>query len=452
MPTHRPPAPLPALTAMSILVLSPDASIVEPLAATPPLGVTCLRLGDGVARLQEPWTLIVLDADADAPVMALAERLVESGKRVALASRVPTMELTLTALQVGVRDVLGLPLDVARLAEVADGCAEVDAAVMPAAPDVALQRPGRTAIIGQSAALLDAYRTVARVAASPATVLIRGESGTGKELLARVLHEHSGRIDRPFVAVNCAAIPENLLESELFGHEKGAFTGALARRIGRFERAAGGTLFLDEIGDMSLVLQAKVLRALQEREIERVGGEGPIRVDTRVIAATNRDLEGDVATGRFREDLYYRLAVVQVTLPPLRARGDDVRLLAEHFAAGAAAEFGRPSRPLDPRTLQLLADHPWPGNIRQLRNAMERAVLMADGPLLRPVHLPAEVRDPAPRRGGAAVEPTGTLADVERRYIQRVLEQTGGHMAHAAEVLGIHRNTLRRKLETYGIA
>jgi DNA-binding NtrC family response regulator len=251
--------------------------------------------------------------------------------------------------------------------------------------------------------------------------------------------------------VNCAAIPENLLESELFGHEKGSFTGALARRIGRVERASGGTLFLDEIGDMSLTLQAKLLRVLQDREIERIGGDGPIRVDVRVVAATNRDLETDVAAGRFREDLFYRLAVVQIELPPLRTRGDDIRLLAEHFLRIAAANFRRPVRRIDAATLSLLRQQSWPGNVRQLRNVIERAVLMAEGAVLRPIHLPPEIRAPLPSPAPDDGEP-GTLAEVEKRYIERVLDQTGGHMSRAAEVLGIHRNTLRRKLETYGLA
>jgi DNA-binding NtrC family response regulator len=333
--------------------------------------------------------------------------------------------------------------------------------------------------IGESGRMLSAVKTIARVADSTATVLLHGESGTGKELFARLLHDKSGRAAGPFVALNCAAIPEALLESELFGHEKGAFTGAVGRKAGRFERADGGTLFLDEVGDLSLGAQAKVLRALQEREVERVGGEGVLRVDVRVVAATNRDLAREVALGRFREDLYYRLAVVVLTLPPLRERGDDIRLLAEHCVARFACEHRRPTRAISREALALMAAYPWPGNVRQLYNVLERALLLADGPVLLPAHLPPEVR--APLQGftalpgslaGALAGPLATpshgfprydsplsaagagerllpLGELERRHIAHALALTGGHLARAAELLGIHRNTLRRKLQEY---
>jgi DNA-binding NtrC family response regulator len=352
--------------------------------------------------------------------------------------------------------------------------------------------------------MLAAVKTIARVADSTATVLLHGESGTGKELFARLLHEKSARGAQPFVALNCAAIPEALLESELFGHEKGAFTGAVGRKAGRFERAHGGTLFLDEVGDLSLGAQAKVLRALQEREVERVGGEGVLHVDVRVVAATNKDLAREVQLGRFREDLYYRLAVVVLTLPPLRERGDDIRLLAEHCVARFACAHRRHTRAISREALALMAAHPWPGNVRQLYNVLERAVLLADGPVLLPAHLPAEVRAPAPdigpmvgppmtpshglphyglpsygmaagglagyglpaqstsppgaAFGGAQVPGSGSgeallpLGELERRHIAHALALTGGHLARAAELLGIHRNTLRRKLQEYAEA
>jgi DNA-binding NtrC family response regulator len=433
---------------MKLLAMTTDPSALTPTAAALPEYelVVVDGMTAGLAALRERWPLILLDDELEDSGLRLLDVLVADGRRVAVMSRLPTLQLTVEAVRRGARDVLGLPPDTARLRELAESCGPDGDE-----PAVTAAATGLVPIVGQSPALLDGFRTVARVAPSSATVLIRGESGTGKELFARMVHDHSGRAKRPFVAVNCAAIPENLLESELFGHERGSFTGALARRIGRVERATGGTLFLDEIGDMSLALQAKLLRVLQEREIERVGGDGPIRVDVRVVAATNRDLEVDVATGRFREDLYYRLAVVQIRLPPLRARGDDVRLLAEHFLRSAAADFGRPVRSLDPATLALLRQHDWPGNVRQLRNAVERAVLMAEGSVVRSVHLPAEIRAPASGVMPPAIEAFGTLAEVERRYIERVLEQTGGHMSRAAEVLGIHRNTLRRKLESFEV-
>ena len=310
--------------------------------------------------------------------------------------------------------------------------------------------PGRSAaLIGESVRLRAAVKVARQVARSTATVLVHGESGTGKELLARVIHDESGRARGPFVAVNCAAIPETLLESELFGHERGAFTGAAARRIGRFERASGGTLFLDEVGDMSPAMQAKILRALQEEEIERVGGDRPVPVDVRVVAATNRDLEAEVEAGRFREDLYYRLAVVVVQLPPLRERGEDVELLARHFVEHFARKHGRGVHELDDAALELLRGHPWPGNVRQLRNVVERALLMAEGPILFPEHLPDEVRLGARAGQAPAYAAEGVLLplrQVEHLHIRRALALSRGNLGATAELLGIHRNTLRQKL------
>ena len=313
------------------------------------------------------------------------------------------------------------------------------------APEAA---PG--AFIGESVRLRAAVKVARQVADSTATVLIHGESGTGKELLARLIHDHSGRVRGPFVAVNCAAIPETLLESELFGHEKGAFTGAAARRVGRFERATGGTLFLDEVGDMSPGMQAKILRALQEEEIERVGGDRTIPVDVRVVAATNRDLAVEVAAGRFREDLYYRLAVVVIHLPPLRERGGDVELLARHYLEHFARKHARAVHEIGDDAVELLRSYPWPGNIRQLRNVIERALLVAEGPVLLPEHLPNEVRLGQPRPGEApAYGSDGALLplrELEHLHIRRALALTGGNLGHTAELLGIHRNTLRQKL------
>jgi DNA-binding NtrC family response regulator len=435
---------------MAVLALTRAPTVLETLRAE--MADLPLVVADGMStdlnELRQPWTLVLLDEELDTNTLLLLERLAAGGRRVALMSRTPTLQKTMHALRRGARDVLGLPPDPTRLRELVEACVpDDDPAELPAREE----STESASIIGQSEALLEGFRTVARVANSPATVLLRGESGTGKELLARLIHDNSGRERRPFVAVNCAAIPENLLESELFGHEKGSFAGALARRVGRAERASGGTLFLDEVGDMSLALQTKLLRLLQDGELERIGGDTPIGVDVRVIAATNRDLEAELAAGRFREDLYYRLAVVQIELPPLRTRGDDIRLLAEHFLGTAAANFRRPVRRIDPAALSLLRQQPWPGNVRQLRNVIERAVLMADGAVLRPIHLPPEVRAPLPSPAEEESEP-GTLAAIEKRYIERVLDQTGGHMSRAAEVLGIHRNTLRRKLEGYGLA
>ncbi|HEX6745869.1 MAG TPA: sigma-54 dependent transcriptional regulator [Longimicrobium sp.] len=325
------------------------------------------------------------------------------------------------------------------------GSAAATARVL-SAPAAAPREAADGAFLGRSPRVLAALEVARLVADSTATVLVQGESGTGKELLARIVHEHSRRARGPFVAVNCAAIPETLLESELFGHERGAFTGAASRRLGRFERASGGTLFLDEVGDMSPTMQAKILRVLQEHEIERVGGDTPVRVDVRVVAATNRDLEAEAAAGRFREDLYYRLAVVVVQLPALRDRGDDVDLLARRFLETFAAEHGRPVRGVSPDAAARLRAYTWPGNVRQLRNVMERAVLMADGEVLRAEHLAPEVL-----AATAAPEPDGDgrflpLRELERRHIRRALDLSGGNLGDTARMLGIHRNTLRQKL------
>jgi DNA-binding NtrC family response regulator len=325
-----------------------------------------------------------------------------------------------------------------------------------AAELVPLPEPaGEDELVGGSQALVEVFKTVGRVAPSDATVLVTGESGTGKELVARALHGASGRREGPFVAVNCAAIPEDLLESELFGHERGAFTGAVARKLGRFERAHGGTLFLDEIGDMSLVLQAKILRALQEREIERLGGEERIPLDVRVVAATHRDLQAMMAEGEFREDLFYRLAVVRLHLPPLRERRGDVRLLALHYAGLFARAHGRSVRGFTRDALEVLQAHPWPGNVRELRNVLERAVLLAGGGVLLPEHV-----QPAEGGGGASAAPAETLpgysaqlsmAEVEALHIGQVLRAVDGHFGNAAEILQMHRNTVSRKAAEYGI-
>lgn len=409
------------------------------------------RLGRGIQLAQQSeWTVILLDAElAGESTIEIVERLSAGGQAVAVISRVPSMRLTLEAMDHGARDVLTLPPDPAKLRELVIRCNKLNGQ-MPADAVGALE--ATESIVGKSSCMLEAFKTVARVSRSAATVLIRGESGTGKELIAKTIHDRSLRAKQQFVAVNCAAIPEALLESELFGHEKGAFTGAISRRIGRFERASGGTVFLDEIGDMSLPLQAKILRALQEREIERVGGSSPIAVDVRLIAATHRDLEHDVKAGRFREDLYYRLAVVTVQLPPLRARGEDLRLLAEHYVGQFAREYRRPVRAISREAIGVLQAYKWPGNVRQLRNVIESAVLLADGELILPAHLPIDAAAAeAEALTQAAPATMVTLVDLERRHIEYVVSASGGQMNVAAEILGIHRNTLRRKLTEYGI-
>jgi DNA-binding NtrC family response regulator len=399
------------------------------------------------------WDLILLDADFSNAGLEILGRLHRDGGTtpVVLLSASPTMELAIEAIRQGAHDVLPKPLPRGRVREILVGVEEIKR-LRPLPESVS----DDSAIVGASPGMMTVFKTVARAATSDATVLVLGESGTGKEMVARVLHARSERSRGPFVAINCAAIPENLLESELFGHEKGAFTGAIGRRIGRFERAHGGTLFLDEIGDMSMALQSKILRAIQEREVERVGGGSPVSIDVRIVAATNRDLSEAVAEGKFREDLYYRLAVVTLLLPPLRDRGHDLDLLALHFFAHYAREHGRPVRAVAEEVFNVLHQHPWPGNVRQLRNATERAVVMADGEVLLPNHLPADILRPpqAAESNGAppaAEPPLVTLEEMEKRMIRRALRETGKNVTLAAERLGIHRNTLRRKIADYQI-
>jgi len=307
-------------------------------------------------------------------------------------------------------------------------------------------RYGFEGLIGQSHQMVEIYKLIARMAALDTTVLIEGETGTGKELVARAIHGASARAARPFVVVDCAALPETLFESELFGHERGAFTGAFAARRGLLETSTGGTCVLDEIGELTAPLQAKLLRTLQERSIRRVGGNDAIPVDVRVIAATNRDLRRLVADGRFRDDLYYRLNVVTITVPPLRERASDIPLLAQHFLEIFARRSGRPIRRLAPEAVALLAGYRWPGNVRELEHVIERATALSAAETLLPDDLPPhlrEERDRAPRLPADGM----TLEDVKRWYVNKVLEESGGNKLRAAELLGIDRRTLYRILE-----
>jgi len=305
-------------------------------------------------------------------------------------------------------------------------------------------------IIGRSPALLAVLDRVGRVAPTDATVLLNGETGTGKELIARAIHSTSSRKDKPLIKVNCAALPAGLVESELFGHEKGAFTGAIARRIGRFELAEGGTLFLDEIGELSAETQAKLLRVLQEREFERVGGSSPIKADVRIIAATNRDLKKAVSDQEFREDLYYRLSVFPIQVPPLRERVEDITLLVRFLLGKFAARAGRRIESISPETVQRLVAYPWPGNVRELENVIERAVILARGSVLEiGADLLSDPSPQSPSRNDLALE------DVDRNHILAVLKQTGWVIEGpkgAASMLGLHPNTLRSRLKKLGIS
>ena len=311
----------------------------------------------------------------------------------------------------------------------------------------------------------DVYDVIEKVADTPSTVLITGESGTGKELIARALHENSSRKDKPFVSVNCAAIPPDLLESELFGYERGAFTGAVTSKPGRFELAHGGTLFLDEIGEIPVSMQVKLLRALQEQQFERVGGIKTITVDARLVAATNRDLKARIAEGGFREDLYYRLNVVHVHLPPLRARPSDIPLLLDHFVRKFNEKLDRAVTGFDEMALNQMLGYAWPGNIRQLENVVERCMIFAEDGEVGTPHLPAEIREAEGQKHvgldpkiGATPGKTGLKEAVreatlrlEREFIGRALAQTGGNVTHTARLLKISRKSLQNKMKELGL-
>ncbi|GBD40852.1 Transcriptional regulatory protein ZraR [bacterium HR39] len=339
------------------------------------------------------------------------------------------------AIRAGAADFLSLPPDAELVRAIIESLAGTD-----------------REIVAEDPVMLACLERAKLFAPAEAAVLLTGESGTGKEVVARFLHRHSRRADGPFVTVNCAAIPDPLLESELFGHEKGAFTGAVARRIGRFEEASGGTLLLDEISEMDARLQAKLLRALQEREIDRVGGSRPVPVDIRVIATSNRDLLKEVEAGRFRQDLYFRLAVLHLELPPLRERPRDIAPLARHFARRYARLNGLPERLPDPAAVARLESHDWPGNVRELENCMHRAVLLATGDAIGPEAIVFDSRrGPAPSPSPAAAAPLACrpLADIEREVILETLRRTDGNRTRAAELLGISIRTLRNRLRQY---
>jgi two-component system nitrogen regulation response regulator GlnG len=326
------------------------------------------------------------------------------------------------------------------------------------------------AIIGGCPEMREVYKAIGRVAAQNVPVLITGESGTGKELVARAIYQHGPRAKAPFLALNCAAIPENLLESELFGHEKGAFTGADRKRIGKFEQVSGGTLFLDEVGDMPLALQAKILRVLQEQAFERVGGNETLRTDVRLIAATHRDLKAWAAEGTFRPDLYYRLGVFTIHLPPLRERGDDLARLARHYLRRFSQELGRQVQELAPETLDRLRGYSWPGNIRELQSVLKQALLQASGAVLLPAFLPELSGEPSEPAVGPPGPDLGlgtyisqrlgpdardlyaeVHRELDRFLLPRVMEYTHGNQHQAARLLGIARQTLRQKLRDLGL-
>jgi Nif-specific regulatory protein len=310
-------------------------------------------------------------------------------------------------------------------------------------------------IVGESQRIRSVLNFIAKVAPTDSTVLIRGESGTGKELAARAIHLNSPRAAKPFVAINCAALTETLLESELFGHEKGAFTGATSQKRGKFEVADGGTIFLDEMGEMSMVLQAKLLRVLQEQEFERVGGTRPIKVDVRLIAATNRDLEAMIKQGTFRQDLYYRLNVVSLVMPPLRERREDIPLLANYFATKYSQKCKRQIRGISPEARACLKIYDWPGNVRELENAVERAVVLGSSDLIRPEDLPEVVLESEPEGAVSINAAIGsyheTIIETKKQLILNAVEQADGNITEAAKLLGVQGNYLHRLISNLNL-
>jgi two-component system nitrogen regulation response regulator GlnG len=382
-----------------------------------------------------------------------------------------TADAAIEAMKRGAFDYLFKPLDPAQLRRVVQEALEVGRRMREPAvlAETLPEEDGAAVIIGGCPAMREVYKAVGRVAAQEVPVLITGESGTGKELIARAIYQHGRRSRAPFLALNCAAIPEQLLESELFGHEKGAFTGADRRRIGKFEQVSGGTLFLDEIGDMPLALQAKILRVLQEQTFERVGGGETIKTDVRIISATHRDLKACSMDGRFRPDLYFRLGVFTIHLPPLRERADDLPLLVQHYLRRFNRELGREIREVSPEAMDQLRACSWPGNIRELQSVLKQALLQARGTTLLPAFLPALPGAPSqPAPSGPAADATletfitQCLAGesdlygeahrrLDRLFLPRVLESTNGNQQQAALRLGISRETLRRRLRELGL-
>jgi two-component system response regulator FlrC len=367
-----------------------------------------------------------------------------------------TVDSAVEAMKEGACDYLLKPFSFENLIEIVkNGFAQADM-LNDKQPPVAGRGAGKTTgraplrdILTNDPEMLRILNMARGIASSTSTVLIYGESGTGKELIARFVHENSPRASKPFVAVNCAAIPDNLLESELFGHEKGSFTGAAFRKFGKFELAQGGTILLDEIGEMSITLQAKLLRVLQEFEIDRIGGKEPVPIDVRVISTTNMDLKKSVADNTFREDLYYRLNVIPLKLPPLRERSGDVELLAQHFLHVLAEKNGKHVKHISREAMQEILHRSWPGNVRELLNTIERAVLLCSGDVITPGDLILdEMREPAVSYDDM---PTTTIEEMERRLISKTLDVTNGNRTHAAKSLGISIRTLRNKLKEYKV-
>ena len=410
--------------------------------------------GEGALRLldQRPFDLVVLDVklpDRDGVQLLETIKNRSTETPVIMMSGYGTTQNAIEAMRKGAFDYLLKPFSV-DLVKQRIQMALKESLVRPESqPEIKGLPPSSSLIITRDKRMLELMEVCQRVASSKATVLIQGESGTGKELYARYIHARSPQCEGPFVAVNCASLPETLFESELFGHEKGAFTGALGKKIGKFELAHGGTLLLDEISEMSPFLQAKILRVLQESEVDRIGGKEPIPVDVRVIATTNRDLEACIKKGEFREDLYYRLNIISFKLPPLRERAGDIDLLVNHFLKKYAEQYRSRTQSVSERAWIWLRKQPWQGNVRELKNLLERAVLMASEPVLDLTDFSPTDQAGRDVSGGQGAPFTFSLREMEKNLIFKALEQTNGNRTHAAKMLGISIRTLRNKLNEY---
>ncbi|ADO70989.1 sigma-54-dependent transcriptional regulator [Stigmatella aurantiaca] len=448
------------MTTATVLVVDDDRANLDSVARIfqrEGLATHCASNGTEALELLRKPEVSVMVTDLMMPGMdgqelLKASRTIRPDVEVVLMTAYGTVETAVAAMKDGAYDFITKPLKRHALVKAVQKALEKQALVAEnkvlKAKLAEMGASGGKAMVGQAPAFRAMMDTLRQAAPSTATVLLIGESGTGKELAARALHEHSSRAKTAFIAVNCAALPESILEAELFGVERGAYTGAVARREGRFERAHGGTLFLDEVGEMPLSAQVKLLRVLQEGEIERLGGTQTVKVDVRLVAATNKDLQKEVAEGRFREDLYYRLNVVEVRVPALASRREDIPLLADAFLRRFAAKNGKTVRGFSPEALQILENYAWPGNVRELEHAVERAVVLAKGESLEAGDLPESVRKGPLGSAGQLVIPIGTpMEEIERRVIHETLRHTKGDKTLAARLLGIAARTIYRKLE-----
>ena len=426
-------------------------------------GYTVITASNGSEALevigQELPDLVLLDIQM--PRMDGMETLTHIHQRypgllVIMLTAHGTIQLAVEATKRGAYDFLEKPFKPEHIKQKVDQALEHHRTTEPGVRDELIH--SYEEIVGESPQIVEVLKVIEKVANTNSTVLIQGESGTGKELVARALHQNSPRAHKEMIVVNCAAIPDNLLESELFGHERGAFTGAAYQKIGKFERADGSTLFLDEIGDMSIELQAKLLRALQEQEIERLGGTKVIRVDVRIVAATNHELRKEIDMGTFRRDLYYRLNMIPIFLPPLRERRGDILILAEYFLHKHSEVHNQPTRLISQKARDLLMQYDWQGNVRELEYSILRAVLFAEGDVILPKHLPQEIQSPEKRTTGTT--PTGpatrdfaslniTMKEMEKELILKTLERTGGNRTRTAQILGISLRSLHYKLKGY---